>query len=417
LPALGNLLKTTHFTNEALIRRAINANLRVGTDAALQALLDYAVNERMPAKMRAEAIETISTWSKPSVLDRVDGRYRGAVNKNPMLVTTKASASIMQLLGNKELEVRVSAVRAIRKLGIVKASPTLLGLLKSDQQALVRAESLKALAAMQDGQISEAIKVAIADKDKTVRVAGLELIGKMNIPKELMVSLLLDVINTKTVPEKQQSLLTLGKLPIANTLQGFEGLLQKMEKGQFPPDIQLELAEAIDSSHSAALKAKYKKISATLSPDVLAAEYAGSLYGGEPEMGRRLFYYGKVQCMRCHSYGDIGGNAGPRLNGVGKRLTRQLILESLINPSAKLAPGFGVVTLTLKNGKTVAGILEGENSSSLTVKEGNQPNELIQKEQIVKRVNGASSMPEIKNMLSKKEIRDLVSFLATLKED
>jgi putative heme-binding domain-containing protein len=300
----------------------------------------------------------------------------------------------------------------------VKASASLLGLLKSDQQALVRAESLKALAAMKDGQISEAIKVAIADKDKIVRVAGLELIGKMNIPKELMVSLLLDVINTKTVQEKQQSLLTLGKLPIANTFRGFDGLLEKMEKGQFPPDIQLELAEAIDSTHSVELKAKYKKISATLSPDVLAAEYAGSLYGGEPELGRRLFYNGKVsQCMKCHSYGDIGGNAGPRLNGVGKRLTRQLILESLINPSAKLAPGFGVVTVTLKNGKTVAGIFEGENNTSLTIKEGNQPNEVIQKEQIVKRVNGASSMPEVKYLLSKKEIRDLVSFLATLKED
>ena len=42
LPALGNLLKTTSFTNEALIRRAINANLRVGTDEAMQNLIDYA---------------------------------------------------------------------------------------------------------------------------------------------------------------------------------------------------------------------------------------------------------------------------------------------------------------------------------------------------------------------------------------
>src|SRR5690554_3189983 len=35
LPALGDLLQDTHFTNEALIRRAINANLRVGTAEAL----------------------------------------------------------------------------------------------------------------------------------------------------------------------------------------------------------------------------------------------------------------------------------------------------------------------------------------------------------------------------------------------
>jgi putative heme-binding domain-containing protein len=418
LPALGNILKSTSFKNEALVRRAINANLRVGTDQALQNLLDYSVNAGAPATMRAEAIETISTWAKPSVLDRVDGRYRGSVQKNPLLVKTKAGASLLQLLGNKELPIRVSAIRAIRKLGMAEASTAMLGLLKSDQQPLVRAESLKALAAMQDAQISQAITLAISDKDKTVRTAGIELIGKMNIPKELMVTLLLDVVNTKTTQEKQQSLLTLGKLPVANTLSAFDGLLQKMAQGQLPADIQLELAEAIDSSHSAALMAKYKKIAATLSPDVLAAEYSGSLYGGDPEQGRDLFYYGKAaQCMRCHAYGDIGGNAGPRLNGVGKRLTRQLILESLINPSAKLAPGFGLVTVTLKNGKMVAGILEGENNSSLTVKEGNQPNQVIQKDQIAKRVNAASSMPEIKNLLSKKEIRDMVSFLSTLKED
>ena len=74
LPALGNLLKTTHFKNEALIRRCINANLRVGTDEALQNVIDYAKNESNPAKMRAEAIDALSTWAKPSVLDRVDGQ-------------------------------------------------------------------------------------------------------------------------------------------------------------------------------------------------------------------------------------------------------------------------------------------------------------------------------------------------------
>ncbi len=49
--------------------------------------------------------------------------------------------------------------------------------------------------------------------------------------------------------------------------------------------------------------------------------------------------------MRCHSYDDMGGNAGPRLNGVASRITRPQILEALIKPSARLAPGFGVVTL------------------------------------------------------------------------
>ena len=70
---------------------------------------------------------------------------------------------------------------------------------------------------MQDAKMDEAIKHAMADKDKTVRTAGIELIDKLNIPKQLMASLLSDVINTKTTEEKQASLITLGKLPVENT--------------------------------------------------------------------------------------------------------------------------------------------------------------------------------------------------------
>ena len=286
---MGNLLKTTSFTNEALIRRSINANLRVGTDEALQTLIDYAKKESNPAKMRAEAIDALSTWAKPSVLDRVDGRYRGVIQRDPAIVKNKTSESLVQLLNNKDVAVRISAVKAISKLGINKGSSTLLALLKNDRESSVRLEALKALASLKDPQISEAIKQAMADKDKTVRVAGIDLIAKMNIPKELMVSLLSDVINTKTTEEKQAALLTLGNLPVQNTEKVFDDLLQKMSAGKLSPDIYLELGEAIDSSGSPELITKYKQINATLSPDTLAAAYAGSLYGGDADRGRRIF--------------------------------------------------------------------------------------------------------------------------------
>lgn len=417
LPALGNLLKTTGFTNEALIRRSINANLRVGTEEALQNLVNYSLKQNNPAAMRAEAIAALSTWSKPSVVDRVDGRYRGVIQRDPALVKNKAADALISLLNNKDMIVRISAVKAISKIGIGQSAASLLGLLKNDQQAAVRVETLKALASMQYEQIGEAIKQALSDKDKTVRVAGIDLIDKMNIPKELMVSLLSDVINTKTTEEKQAALLTLGNLPVQNTSKVFDDLLKKMSSGKLSSDIYLELAEAIDSSRSTELINKYKKISYTLSPDTLASAYAGSLNGGNPDDGRRIFYRNEsAQCMRCHSYDDKGGNAGPRLNGVATRLTRQQILESLINPSARIAPGFGVVTLQLKNGKMISGVLVEENNTSLTIK-GDKQNDVIPKDEVVKRINAASSMPEMKFILSKKEIRDVVSFLTTLKED
>ncbi|HKZ65857.1 MAG TPA: HEAT repeat domain-containing protein, partial [Chitinophagaceae bacterium] len=417
LPALANLLKDIRFTNEALVRRSINANLRVGTDEALQNLIDYSRKQTNPAAMRAEAIDALSTWSKPSVVDRVDGRYRGVIQRDPMLVKNKAGGALVSLLSNKEKVVRISAVKAISKIGIKEGSAYLLGLLKNDREAVVRVEALKALASMKDEKIGEAIKQALSDKDKTVRVAGIDLIDKMNIPKELMVSLLADVINTKTTEEKQAALLTLGNLPVQNSKKVFDDILQKMSSGKLSADIFLELGEAIDSSRSPELITSYKQISATLSPDTLASAYSGSLYGGDADRGERIFFRNQTaQCVKCHSFDDIGGNAGPRLNGIATRLTRQQILESLIKPSARLAPGFGFVTVELKTGKTLSGVLVGENNTSLIMK-GDKQNEVIPKDQIAKRINAASSMPEMKNILTKKEIRDVVSFLSGLKED
>jgi putative membrane-bound dehydrogenase-like protein len=418
LPALGNILTTTKFTNEALLRRSINANLRVGSPQAMQLLVDFAGKEEAPAKMRAEAIDALGTWVKPSVVDRVDGRYRGVIERDPNEARNKTGEALTKLLNNKEVMVRLSAGNAISRLGIAQAAPVLMTLLKSDKEAPVRVQALKALAALEYPQIGEAIKVAIADKEKNVRVAGIDLIAKMNMSKELMVALLTEVINTKTTEEQQAALLTLGNLPVQYAQKPLDDLLQKMAAGKLSPNVYLELSEAIDSSRSTELAAKYKKISMASTTDTLKAAYAGSLNGGDPNKGRRIFYSNQsAQCIRCHSYDDYGGNAGPRLNGVADRLTREQLLEALVKPSARLAPGFGTVILKMKDGKTISGILNGENSTSITLKIGDKPNEVIKKADVASRTDAPSSMPEMRYILTKKEIRDVVSFLAELKGD
>lgn len=418
LPALGDLLPQTKFTNEALIRRAISASLRTGTDKSMQNLILYVLREDTPVAMRAEAIDALSTWAKPSVLDRVDGRYRGEVSRDAAPVKERSIDALTRLTSHKEFSLRLRAVKAIGKLKLDQGVPQLFTRLKSDSEPEVRVEALRALAAMENDRIDDAIRQALSDKDKTVRIAGLDLLAKMDMPKDLMVSLLSEAINTRTTEEKQTALLTLGTLPVEHSQKVFDGLLTKLSSGKLPAEIQLELAEAIDSTHSQPLITRYKQISAKLSPDSLAAAYAGALVGGDAERGRRIFFRNQTaQCMRCHSFDDIGGNAGPRLNGVAARLTRPQILEALITPSARIAPGFGTVTLELKDGGKVSGILQEERPAGLVVKVGDKPDTLIRKDLITKRTNGGSSMPPMNLLLTKKQIRDLVSFLSTLKEE
>jgi quinoprotein glucose dehydrogenase len=417
LPALANLLGTTTFKNEALIRRVINANLRVGTDSALHNLIAYAQNGGSPAAMRAEAIEALSVWAKPSVLDRVDGRLRGEIKRDASPVVNLSTATLTALLKDKELPVRISAAKAIAKLQIRQVGPQLLAAVKTDREAAMRVAALESLAALQDASVEQGITAALADREKTVRVAGLTLLGKMHISENVMVNLLMGVINNKTMEEKQAALLTLGKLPLQYTEKPLGDMLNKMAAGQLDPDISLELGEAIDSSHSAPLAARYKAVNSKLSPDDLMASYSSCLLGGDPKRGRQIFFHNEnTQCMRCHSYDDRGGNAGPRLNGVAGRISREQILQALISPSARLAPGFGMVILELKDGKKFAGVLQGETKTGLTIKEGDAVR-TIPADQIVNKEYAPSSMPDMKLLLSKKEIRDVVSFLAEQKTD
>ncbi|MEJ0033592.1 MAG: HEAT repeat domain-containing protein [Bacteroidota bacterium] len=417
LPALGDALVDSKFTNEAFVRRAISANLRVGTDKSLQNLLTYSTQENAPVAMRAEAVAALSTWAKPSVVDRVDGRFRGEVSRDLAGVQSKATSVLIGLLNSKDVSVRLASAKAIGKLQI-KGENELFAHLKTDKSAEVRVQSLKSLADIKSTKLNEGIQASLKDNDKSVRVTGLDLLAKSDMSKDVMVSLLSDVINTRTIEERQAALTTLGTLPIENTQSTFESLVTEFGKGSLPKELSLELSEALDNAKAGKLVEQYKDIVKKVTTDSIMGPYMGSLLGGDVRQGARIFYENQAaQCVRCHAIGDYGGNAGPRLNGVAKRISREQILEALVNPSARLAPGFGTVKLELKNGKTVSGILQGEDKKSIVVKVGDKPDTTVAKTEVVNRTNATSSMPPMRFILTKREIRDAVAFIATLKDE
>ena len=125
--------------------------------------------------------------------------------------------------------------------------------------------------------------------------------------------------------------------------------------------------------------------------------------------------HASAQCTRCHNLGTTeGATVGPPLPGIGTRLTRLELLQSLVDPSARIAPGFGVVSLTLGNGQEVVGILREETADTLVV-EAPAGNQKVAKADVTKRSNAPSAMPPMTLLLSPREIRDVVEFLATMK--
>ena len=417
LPALADLLTTTSFTNEPLIRRSINANLEVGTDKAMQNLLSYSQNEKAPVAMRTEALAALATWVNPSVLDRVDGRYRGAVKRDLRIATNLSAAPLTKLASHPLDAIRLQAVKSLNTLKIFSSAGVVFSRLKVDRDADVRVEALNALANFKHPTLNEAIKVGLADGDKSVRIVALDLLAKSAMPKTETAALLSQVIEKRTPEEKQAALITLGTLPLNYTQKIFENLLAQKKKGSLAPEVDVELEEAVAKSGSASLKKKYEESSRYTGPDSLFLKYRGTLAGGNADRGREIFFSNQTaQCLRCHSYDDMGGNAGPRLNGVASRISQKQILEALITPSARIAPGFGTVSIELKDGRQLVGILQKETSAGTVIKSGKGIDTLIKKKDIAKSTLSGSSMPPMHLLLSKKEIRDLVSFLSTQKQ-
>jgi putative membrane-bound dehydrogenase-like protein len=68
------------------------------------------------------------------------------------------------------------------------------------------------------------------------------------------------------------------------------------------------------------------------------------------------------RCIMCHQIEGIGIEYGPTLTGWGKTQTREVIANSIIDPSSDIAHGYDGTQLKTQDGKTVHGLL---------IKEGN----------------------------------------------
>ncbi|WP_192349811.1 HEAT repeat domain-containing protein [Algoriphagus sp. Y33] len=418
LPALGDLLVNTNFENEPLIRRAIGANLRVGNQKSMDNLKTYIAKQGVNSILKAEAIAALGTWAKPSVLDRVDGRNRGAIERDLVPIQKSAESTLIGVLDDKDEAVREAGVKAIGKLKIASAESKLVSLLKNDKSENVRVAAILALSTTNPESISAPIELAMKDNSRAVRVVGLDLLTKTDISQELMVSLLQDVIQNRTTTEKQAALLSLGNLDNSGELPLWNTLLDDLSKDKLPNEVMIELEEAIDATKSTDLKAKYDKIQETRTKGNLVALYSGALEGGSARAGRAIFFQNQTaQCIRCHGYDDMGGVAGPHLNGIANRVSKTELLEALIDPSKRLAPGYGFVQLELNDGTSLNGTLMEEKADGLVIKEGAKPDTLIMNSSIAERKNSPSSMPDMKVLLTKREIRDLVSFLNTLDKE
>lgn len=118
-------------------------------------------------------------------------------------------------------------------------------------------------------------------------------------------------------------------------------------------------------------------------------------------------------CGKCHRRGESKGpEVGPNLATVVEH-SKEKLLTNILDPNADIQPGYQAYTCLLDTGEIIAGLLVGETSNSLTIKQANGESRSIARQEIERlRNSNVSMMPEgLETTVTVQELADLIGYL------
>ena len=270
------------------------------------------------------------------------------------------------LLKQDDPALRVEVLRSLKDRGDAKAAPAVLALAKDAHQPFaVRAQALVTLSAMNAAPAELLIDLATG-ADATLRDEALRAL-----------------VGAKLAPQQREALTA--------AVRSNQHLEQPMARVLGKP-----LASNRPATTDTTAWLKYLEGPADV------------------EAGRRVFEHPKLAgCYKCHQVEGRGANVGPDLSLIG-RTDRKWIVESILQPTAVVAPHYQAWTIQTADERTRTGLLVRTylDESEYIDEKGERFKVLANDVTDVKAAR-VSVMPEkLLDGLADQEIRDLVAYLA-----
>lgn len=408
LPALAKQLVFTDSNNEALVRRLINANFRIGGTNEAYLVAEYASNTNHPIDMRLEALEALSLWATPPLLDRVDGRRRYLDDRPIDKIASSIGSMLEGLLTSEDSALLEKTVEAANSLSVMLSPPALEKLLQNRQApSSLRVSALKSL------KDPKTVTYALNANDEGLRMAAAEFLSKTN-QSTATDYLIKRLDRSSSVSEQQSSIALLSTLETPEADQQIRMLAQDLSNGNSIPQLQLDIIEAATKR---GFNEDLSGFENNRPSGNTTAMFMETLEGGNAEAGRAVTQtHLAAQCARCHQFGSGGGsNIGPNLEDIGSKRDREYLLRSLVDPNADIAEGYGMTTVTLTSGETISAQLGKETEAGIELISTEGEKQFIETAVIASKTEPMSSMPPMGYLLTKRELRDVVAYLSSLK--
>ena len=137
---------------------------------------------------------------------------------------------------------------------------------------------------------------------------------------------------------------------------------------------------------------------------------------GNAANGKAVFA-GAGTCAKCHIVNGEGKSVGPNLSGVGAKLSREALYESVLVPSAAISHSYETYTAIMEDGRSITGLLVSQSPDQVVIRGADSIDVMLpagQVEELVKQP--VSLMPaDLATTLSADELVDIVAWMETLR--
>jgi putative heme-binding domain-containing protein len=350
-------------TLSALITAAEQRNVRAkGLEGQLSAWL---AETRLPHPVRAKAAHLTGLWKMENERARLEA------------LATAAS---------EQTAVRLGALRGLAALGGDATAAFLTGFAANPSHAALRIPATRALLAV---DVPAATRLTIALMQDPPDTAEVESLLSATVQAKNGPAALVAALRDQTIPATMAA--------SGMRIAGSAGLR--------------------DTQLSDAFRAAGKLAPILTMPDeeTLARLIARVASEGDAKRGEAVYRRAALLCVFCHAIGETGGQIGPNLQSIGASAQVDYLIESLLDPTAKIKEGYHTTAITTRDGRMLAGMLV-KDGDPVVLRDAAGVEHTLAASQIERKdISPVSIMPPgLTASLAEPEFIDLVRFMAEL---